>query len=99
MPQGFPAIVLKLDGLVDTFGEISASGSGVLDTNIWNVATPAGSVYITPVPQAASQAPGVVTSASGTLTIAATAGVTVLGSTPWDATDTLVSVQLSPGGR
>ena len=98
MPQGFPAIVLKLDGIVDTFGEISSSGSGVLDTNIWNVVSPAGSAYITPVPQAATQAPGVVTSASGTLTIAATAGTTLLGSTPWDATDTLISAQIRPVG-
>ncbi len=98
MPQGFPSIILKLDGLVDTFGEISSTGSGVLDTNTWNVVSPAGSVYITPVPQTASQAPGVVTSASGTLTIAGTAGGTLLGSTPWDATDTLISAQISPVG-
>ena len=40
-----------------------------------------------------------VTSASGSLTIAATAGTTLLGSTPWDATDTLISAQISPVGR
>jgi hypothetical protein len=101
-PQGFPDIINKLDGLADGFGEIGATGQGVLDTNIWTVASPAQSVYITPVPQqfsAGSTGPVLsASSPSGTLTIAATAGITLLGSTPWDATDTLISAQLSPVG-
>src|SRR5450755_4376957 len=50
-PQGFPAIVLKLDGLLDNFGEIGSAGQGLLDTNIWNTVSPSGSAYVTPVPQ------------------------------------------------
>ena len=102
-PSGFPSIILKLDGLVDDFGEIGSGGAGVLDTNIWNNVSPSGAAYVTPVPQAYSYPGGAGYSLSslypsGTLTIAATSGTTLLGSTPWDATDTLVSAQIAPVG-
>lgn len=103
-PEGFPNIVLKLDGMTDAFDEISASGQPVLDTNIWTTVSPSGSVFITPVANAFAYPGGSRFALSslfptGTLTIQATAGTTVLGSAPWDATDTLISLQVNPVGN
>ena len=102
-PQGFPDIVLKLDSIADAFDEVNTSGQPVLDANIWTSISPSGSVFITPAANAYSYPGGSayqLTSLypTGTLTLQATSGTTVLGSTPWDATDTLVSLQIVPVG-
>lgn len=101
-PMGFPNIILKLDGIADSFSEVNVSGQPVLDTNIWNTVSPPGSVFITPVQPLFNFPGGAVSPAtlfpSGTLTVAATAGTTVLGASPYDATDTLISAQVSPVG-
>lgn len=102
-PYGFPNIVLKLDGIQDSFSEVDVNGNGVLDTNIWNAVSPSGSVFITPA-GAAYPYPGGAGYAlsslypSGSVTLNATAGTTLLGATPYDATDTLISAQVSPIG-
>lgn len=102
-PEGFPDIVLKLDSILDSFDEVDSSGSPVLDTNIWNQVSPASDVFITPV-QGLFNVPGGAGFAvstlfpSGTLTIVATSGTTVLGATVYDATNTLISAQISPVG-
>lgn len=102
-PQGFPDIVLKLDGLLDAFDEVDNSGNPVLDTNIWTTATPASDVYITPIsviynyPTGAGYALSTLYP-SGSLTLSATPGTTFLGASPYDATDTLISAQITPIG-
>jgi len=102
-PNGFPSIVNKLDSIADSFDEVNVSGQPVLDTNIWNVASPAADVLITPV-SPLYQYPGGAGYAlsslypSGTLTITGTAGTTVVGATPYDAADTLISAQVTPVG-
>lgn len=102
-PEGFPNIILKLDSILDSFDEVNSSGQPVLDTNIWTQVSPAGKVYITPV-QGLYNFPGGAGFSvstlypSGTLTVQATSGTTVLGATPYDATDTLISAQVSPVG-
>jgi hypothetical protein len=102
-PAGFPDIINKLDAIADSFDEVNVTGAGVLDTNIWTVASPSSAVYITPVtglynyPGGAGYAlTGLYP--SGTLSLAATTGPTVLGATPYDATETLISAQVSPVG-
>ena len=75
----------------------------VLDTNIWTTVSPGGRRLHHSRANAFAYPGGAayqLTSLfpSGTLTVAATAGTTLLGSTPWDATDTLVSVQVTPVG-
>jgi hypothetical protein len=102
-PLGFPNIVLKLDSILDSFDEVDTNGNGLLDTNIWNVASPASDVYITPTANLYNYPGGsgyalASLYPSGTLTVEATSGTTFLGSTPWDATDTLISVQITPVG-
>jgi hypothetical protein len=102
-PQGFPDIVLKLDGLLDAFDEVDNAGNPVLDTNIWTTASPASDVYITPIaviynyPTGAGYALSTLYP-SGSLTLSATPGTTYLGASPYDATDTLISVEISPIG-
>ena len=102
-PAGFPDIILKLDGLLDAFDEVDNTGTPVLDTNIWTTATPAGAVYITPIavifnyPTGAGYALSTLYP-SGSLTLAATPGTTFLGASPYDATDTLISAQITPIG-
>jgi hypothetical protein len=102
-PPGFPDIVLKLDSINDSFDEVDVNGNGVLDTNIWNVASPASDVYITPVagiynyPGGSGYALSTLYP-SGTLTIAATSGTTIVGATPYDATDTLIGAQVTAIG-
>jgi hypothetical protein len=102
-PHGFPNIILKLDGIVDSFDEIDVNGNGVLDTNIWNAVSPPGSVFITAVLGTFNYPGGAGYSLSslypsGTVTLNATSGGTILGATPYDATDTLISAQVSPIG-
>jgi hypothetical protein len=102
-PQGFPNIVLKLDGIQDSFDEVNVAGQGVLDTNIWTTASPSSHIYITPV-LGLYNYPGGVGYAlsdlypSGSLTVTASPGGTVLGASPYDATDTLISAQVTPLG-
>ncbi len=102
-PLGFPNIVNKLDSIADSFDEVNVGGSGVLDTNVWNVAAPSASIFITPVaglynyPGGAGYALSTLYP-SGTLSLAGTAGTTVVGATPYDATETLISAQISPVG-
>jgi hypothetical protein len=102
-PQGFPNIVLKLDGLLDAFDEVDNNGNPVLDTNIWTTHTPSSAVYITPIaviynyPTGAGYALSTLYP-SGSLTLSATPGTTFLGASPYDATDTLISAQITPIG-
>jgi Concanavalin A-like lectin/glucanases superfamily len=102
-PQGFPDIVLKLDGIQDSFDEVNVAGQGVLDTNIWTTASPASHIFITPV-QGLYNYPGGAGYAlsdlypSGSLTVTASPSGTVLGASPYDATDTLISAQVTPLG-
>jgi hypothetical protein len=102
-PQGFPDIILKLDSILDSFDEVDDNGNPVLDTNIWTQVSPTSDVYITPVQGLFNYPGGAGYSIStlypsGTLTLVASAGTTVLGATPYDATDTLISAQVSPVG-
>jgi hypothetical protein len=102
-PQGFPDIVLKLDGILDSFDEVDVNGNGVVDTNIWTTVSPAGHVYITPIANIYSYPGGVgynlgTLFPSGSLTIGASPGTTYLGASPYDATDTLISAQVTPIG-
>jgi hypothetical protein len=101
-PLGFPDIVLKTDAISDSFSEVDITGTPVLDTNIWTVISPAGSAVPTPVAPLFSQPGGSKGPnqlfPSGTLSIAATSGTSVLGATPYDATDTLISAQITPIG-
>jgi hypothetical protein len=102
-PQGFPDIVLKLDGLLDAFDEVDNNGNPVLDTNIWTTASPSSDVYITPIaviynyPTGAGYALSTLYP-SGSLTLSASPGTTFLGASPYDATDTLISAQITPVG-
>lgn len=103
VPHGFPNIILKLDSIQDNFSEVDVNGNGVLDTNLWNATSPSGSVYITPV-QGAYPYPGGTKYAlstlypSGSVTLSATPGTTLLGATPYDASDSVISAQVSPIG-
>jgi len=102
-PQGFPDIVLKLDGLLDSFDEVDVNGNGVVDTNIWTTLTPSGHVFITPIANLFAYPGGVgynlgALFPSGSLTLEASPSTTFLGSSPYDATDTLISVQITPIG-
>jgi hypothetical protein len=102
-PQGFPDIVLKLDGLLDSFDEVDVNGNPVLDTNIWNHPDPADHIFITPIANIYSYPGGVgynlgTLFPSGSLTLEARPAGTFLGSFPWDATDTLISAQVTPVG-
>lgn len=102
-PQGFPTIVLKLDGILDSFDEVDVNGNPVLDTNIWTTATPLDHIYITPVANQYSYPGGVgynlgTLYPSGSLTLLASPGGTLLGASPYDATDTLISAQVTPVG-
>lgn len=102
-PEGFPNIVLKLDGIQDSFDEVNVSGQGVLDTNIWTTASPSSDIYITPTQPIYNYPGGAGYSLStlypsGSLTLVASSGGTVLGATPYDATDTLISAQITPIG-
>jgi hypothetical protein len=102
-PQGFPNIVNKLDAIEDSFDEINAAGNGVLDTNIWNSVSPSSHIYITPT-QGLYDYPGGAGYAlstlypSGSLTLVASPSTTFLGATPYDASDTLISAQVTPVG-
>lgn len=102
-PQGFPDIVLKTDAIADTFDEVDDSGNSVLDTNIWNLASPSADIFITPITPIYNNPGGAKYAVStlypsGTLTIQATAGTTFLGASPYDATDSLISAQITPVG-
>jgi concanavalin A-like lectin/glucanase superfamily protein len=102
-PQGFPNIVLKLDGIQDSFDEVNGAGQGVLDTNIWTTASPASHIFITPTlglynyPGGAGYALSTLYP-SGSLTVTASPSGTFLGASPYDATDTLISAQVTPLG-
>lgn len=102
-PQGFPDIVQKLDGIQDSFDEVNGAGQGVLDTNIWTTASPGSHIGITPVlgiynyPGGAGYALSSLYP-SGSLTITASPETTFLGASPYDATDTLISAQITPVG-
>jgi hypothetical protein len=102
-PQGFPHIVLKLDSIIDPFDEVDINGNPVLDTNVWNVVSPAGCAFPTPIATiynypAGAGYPLSQLYPSGTLTVNATPGTSVCATTPYDATDTLVSAQVTPVG-
>jgi hypothetical protein len=102
-PQGFPDIVLKLDGILDSFDEVDVNGNGVVDTNIWTTVSPSSHVYITPIANLYSYPGGVgynlgTLFPSGSLTLEASPSGTFLGASPYDATDTLISAQVTPIG-
>lgn len=102
-PQGFPHIVLKTDAIADTFDEVNDAGVSVLDTNIWNLASPLADIFITPITPIYNNPGGAKYAVStlypsGTLTIQATPGTTFLGASPYDATDSLISAQITPVG-
>ena len=80
MPPGFPEVVFKLDALKDSFSELNASGQYVLDTGLWNASSSSG-VTLNPV---------------GSARVTAVPGTTFLGSTAYDATESLISAQVSP---
>jgi hypothetical protein len=102
-PQGFPDIILKMDGLLDSFDEVDVNGNPVIDTSIWTTVSPADQIYITPIANLYSYPGGVgyalgTLMPSGSLTMIASTGGAFLESTAWDFTDTLVSVQMTPVG-
>jgi hypothetical protein len=102
-PQGFPEIVLKLDGILDSFDEVDDTGASVVDTNIWTTLSPADHVYITPIANIYSYPGGTgynlgTLFPSGSLTVEASPSTTFLGASPYDATDTLISAQVTPIG-
>jgi hypothetical protein len=102
-PQGFPDIVLKLDGVLDTFDEVDVNGNGVVDTNIWTTLSPSSHIYITPIPVIYNYPGGTgyalsTLYPSGSLTIEASPSTTFLGASPYDATNTLISAQVTPIG-
>jgi hypothetical protein len=81
-PPGFPgAIRYKLDAIADSFSETDVSGNLVLDTGLWNAATPTSHLSLNP---------------SGTCRIMGSPGTTFLGTTAYNATNTLVSAQVNP---
>lgn len=80
MPPGFPEVVFKLDALQDSFSEVNSAGQYVLDTGLWN----------------ASSATGVTLNPAGSARVTAVPGTTFLGSTAYDATQSLISAQVSP---
>jgi hypothetical protein len=81
-PPGFPSnIRYKLDAITDSFSETDVSGNLVLDTELWNAATPTSHLSLNP---------------SGTCRLIGSPGTTYLGTTAYDATNTLVSAQVSP---
>lgn len=80
-PPGFPSIIYKLDAISDGFSEVNVSGQLQLDTLLWNQATPANRIALNP---------------SGTCRLMASPSATFLGTTVFDATETLISAQVSP---
>jgi hypothetical protein len=81
MPPGFPsAIVYKTDALSDSFSEIDITGNYVVDYGLWNASSPHADISINP---------------AGSIRLQGTGGGTVLGSTTWDATNTLLSANVS----
>lgn len=80
MPPGFPDIVFKIDALTDSFDEVDESGSYVLDTGLWN----------------ATSATGVTINPEGSARVTAVPATTFLGSTAYDATESLISAEISP---
>lgn len=102
-PPGFPNIVLKTDSIIDSFDEVNVSGQGVIDTNIWTTLSPASHIYITPTQPLFAYPGGSGYSLaslypSGSLTLVASPQTTFLGASPYDATDTLISAQVTPIG-
>jgi hypothetical protein len=81
-PPGFPGnIRYKLDAITDSFSETDVNGNLVLDTGLWNATANTGHISLNP---------------SGTARLMASPGTTILGTTAYDATNTLVSAQVNP---
>lgn len=81
MPPGFPsAIVYKTDALNDSFSEVDVSGNYVVDYGLWNASAPHADISINP---------------AGSIRLQATSGGTILGSTTWDATNSLLSANVT----
>lgn len=81
-PPGFPSsITYKTDALADSFSEINTSGQYVVDYGLWNASAPTADIAINP---------------AGSIQLIGTNSGTVLGSTQWDATNTLLSAQVTP---
>lgn len=81
-PNGFPGVITyKMDALEDDFDEYDEAGDLVLDTDLWNASGPLDDISLNP---------------EGTAQLVCTADATFLGSTAWDATNTLLSAQVTP---
>lgn len=81
-PPGFPStITYKTDALTDSFSEVDVNGNYVINYGLWNASAPTSSIAINP---------------AGSAQLTATSGGTVLGSTQWDATNSLFSAQVAP---
>jgi hypothetical protein len=81
-PPGFPStIVYKTDALSDSFSAVNTSGQYIIDFGLWNSSANTGSISVNP---------------SGSAQLTGTSGGTVLGTTEWDFTSTLLSAQVSP---
>jgi hypothetical protein len=80
MPPGFPSIINKLDAISDSFSEIDVNGNLVLDTGLWN----------------ASSGSGLALNPAGSCQVMGSSGGTILGTTAYDATNTLISAQMAP---
>jgi hypothetical protein len=81
-PLGFPgAIRYKLDAISDGFSETDINGNLVLDTGLWNASAPTSHLSLNP---------------SGSCRLMASPVTTYLGTTAYDATNTLASAQVAP---
>lgn len=81
-PPGFPStIVYKLDAIQDSFNGVDQSGNLVIDYGLWNASQNTSRISVNP---------------SGSARLMGSPGATILGSTVYDATNTIVSAQVSP---
>lgn len=81
-PPGFPStIVYKTDALSDDFSAVDVNGNYVIDYGLWNASSNTSDISVNP---------------AGSAQLTATSGGTVLGTTEWDFTSTLFSVQVNP---
>ena len=81
-PPGFPGtITYKLDALQDSFNAVDQNGNLVIDYGLWNASANTNRISVNP---------------SGNAQLMGSPSGTILGSTVYDATNTLISAQISP---
>lgn len=81
-PPGFPGtIVYKLDSISESFNAVDVNGNLVIDYGRWNASANTSRISVNP---------------SGTAKLMGSPSGTILGSTLYNATNTLVSAQVSP---